>query len=196
MVKLDTKTRRKQILEVSLELIKDGGIQNLTMKKISRKVGISEQAIYRHYENKFAILCSIISYFNDHFESVFKQISKIEDTSDRINSLIDIHLEYFEANPATAAVIFSEEIFQNNSKLSREVRRLVDRRVNVATEMIKKGQERGDARTDYPPGDLAFVILGTLRFLVATWRLSGFSFSLKERGESLKTTVINLVTAE
>ncbi len=196
MVKLDTKTRRKQILEVSLELIKNGGIQNLTMNKISRKVGISEQAIYRHYENKFAILCSIINYFNDHFESVFEKISKIEDTSDRLNSLIDLHLEYFEANPATAAVIFSEEIFQNNSQLTREVKKLVEKRIRVATEMINKGQERGDIRVDYPSGDLAFVILGALRFLVTSWRLTGFSFSLKERGESLKATVTGLVTQE
>ena len=194
MVKLDTKTRQKQILEISLELIKEGGIQNLTMKKISQKVGISEQAIYRHFENKFAILSSIINYFNEHFANVYDQISEIKDTAGRIERMIDIHLEYFEANPATAAVIFSEEIFQNDSKLSQEVRKLVNLRIKVATEMVKNGQRQGDVSNDYPAEDMAFVILGGLRFLVTTWRLSDFSFSLKERGESLKRSIIDLVT--
>jgi AcrR family transcriptional regulator len=194
MVKLDTKTRQKQILEISLELIKEGGIQNLTMKKISKKVGISEQAIYRHYENKFAILCSIINYFNEHFANVYNQISEIKDTAGRIERMIDIHLEYFESNQATAAVIFSEEIFQNDSKLSQEVRKLVNWRIRAVTEMMKNGQQQGDVSKDYSADDLAFIVLGGLRFLVTTWRLSDFSFSLKDRGESLKRSIIDLVT--
>ena len=193
MVKLDTKTRQKQILDTSLELIKEGGIQNLTMKRISRKIGISEQAIYRHYENKFAILCAIIKYFNTHFETVFKQISDIKDTPDRIIKLFSIHLDYFEANPATAAVIFSEEIFQNDSKLSQEVKKLVDLRISVATKMISDGQKKGNITNNYPAEDLAFIILGALRFLVTSWRLADFSFSLKERGESIKQSLINLI---
>ncbi len=196
MIKLDTKTRQKQILEISLELIKDGGIQNLTMKKISKKVGISEQAIYRHYENKFAILCSIIKYFNEHFETVYKEISKIKPTADKIARMIDIHLEYFEDNPATAAVIFSEEIFQNDSDLSQEVRKLVEWRIRAVTGMMENGQKQGDVRNDYPANDLAFVILGGLRFLVTTWRLSDFSFSLRDKGESLKRSIIELVTVK
>ena len=194
MVKLDTKTRQKQILEISLELIKVGGIQNLTMKKISREVGISEQAIYRHFENKFAILCSIIKYFNKHFDTVYKEISKIKDTPGRIARMIDIHLEYFEANPATAAVIFSEEIFQNNSDLSQEVRKLVNWRIRAVTDMMKNGQRQGDVSKDYPADDLAYIILGGLRFMVTTWRLSDFSFSLRDKGESLKRSIIELVT--
>ena len=196
MVKLDTETRQKQILDVSLELIKEGGIQNLTMKRISREIGISEQAIYRHYENKFAILCAIIKYFNTHFETVFNQISAIKDTPNRIIRLFEIHLDYFEANPATAAAIFSEEIFQNDSKLSQEVKKLVDLRISVATKMICDGQKQGNITNNYPAEDLAYIILGALRFLVTSWRLADFSFSLKERGESIKQSLINLVAVE
>ena len=164
------------------------------MKKISKKVGISEQAIYRHYENKFDILCSIIKYFNIHFEAVYNEISKIKPTADKIARMIDIHLEYFEDNPATAAVIFSEEIFQNDSYLSQEVRKLVNWRIQAVTGMMENGQKQGDVSKDYPAKDLAFVVLGGLRFMVTTWRLSDFSFSLRDRGESLKRSIIELVT--
>ncbi len=43
--KLDRETRRKPIIEISLEIIKRGGIQKLTIKEISKQIGISEQAI-------------------------------------------------------------------------------------------------------------------------------------------------------
>ena len=126
MNKLDTKTRRIQIREASLNLIKEGGIQHLTMKRISAKIGISEQAIYRHYKNKQDILCSIISHFNDHFEAVFDSVSKIPQVNQRMQAFIGEHLRYFQANPATAATIFSEEIFQYDSRLAHKVNALVE----------------------------------------------------------------------
>ena len=60
--------------------------------------------------------------------------------------------------------------------------------------MMKNGQQQGDVSKDYSADDLAFIVLGGLRFLVTTWRLSDFSFSLKDRGESLKRSIIDLVT--
>ncbi len=193
MNKLDTKTRQKQILDASLNLIKEGGIQNLTMKRISQKVGISEQAIYRHYRSKQDILCTIINYFNDHFESVFKAVSEIPNVEDRMPAFIDGHLEYFHANPATAAVIFSEEIFQFDSKLAMKINALVVRRIEVITNFIKLAQQEGRFRKDLIAEDIAYIFLGSLRFLVTTWRLGGFKYDLRAKGNSMKSTLLQLI---
>jgi AcrR family transcriptional regulator len=196
MMKIDTETRQRQIIQISLEIIKKGGIQKLTMKEIARHVDISEQAIYRHFENKSAILTAIIQYFNEHFEDIFNQIREIESAIGRIRRMIEIHLEYFDRSPATAAVIFSEEIFQNESSLAREVRKLVKKRIDFVTKIIQMGQKAGEIKKTYSAEDLAYIILGTLRFLVMDWRLSSFSFSLKERGKSLSKNLIELLRNE
>jgi len=193
MNKLDTKTRQKQILDASLNLIKEGGIQNLTMKRIAAKVGISEQAIYRHYKSKQDILCTIINYFNEYFESVFKAVSSIPNVEERMLAFIDGHLSYFQANPATAAVIFSEEIFQYDSTLAQKVNALVERRINVVSKFIKSAQKEGKFRTDLPAEDMAYVFLGSIRFLVTTWRLSGFQYDLLAKGRSMKSTLLQLI---
>ncbi|MBT4968054.1 MAG: TetR/AcrR family transcriptional regulator [Bacteroidetes bacterium] len=52
--------RQKEIVEVALELITEKGIQGLTIKNLSKKIGISEPAIYRHFDNKIQILISIL----------------------------------------------------------------------------------------------------------------------------------------
>jgi len=193
IMKIDTETRQRQIIQISLEIIKKGGIQKLTMKEIARHVGISEQAIYRHFETKLAILTAIIQYFNEHFEGIFDQIQEIESALGRIRRMIEIHLEYFDRSPATAAVIFSEEIFQNESSLAREVRKLVKMRIGFVTKVIQRGQKAGEIKKTYSAEDLAYIILGTLRFLVTDWRLSSFSFSLKKRGKSLSENLIDLL---
>jgi len=193
MNKLDTKTRQKQIIEASLNLIKEGGIQNLTMKHIAGRVGISEQAIYRHFKSKQDILCAIINYFNDHFEAVFTSVSRISSVEKRMQAFHEEHLKYFQANPAMAAVIFSEEIFQYDSKLAQKVNSLVVRRIEVFTSFIVQAQKEGGIRKDIVAEDLAFIFLGSLRFLVTNWRLSGFDYDLTIRGKSLKSTMISLI---
>jgi len=193
MNKLDTKTRQKQILEASLNLIKEGGIQNLTMKRISRKVGISEQAIYRHYHNKQDILCTIIKFFNSHFEAVFESVKQIDAVDERIQAFVDGHLNYFQANPATAAVIFSEEIFQYDSTLAQKINRLVERRIQVITSFVKSAQAAGKFNPDLDAEDIAYIFLGSLRFLVTTWRLSGFKGDIRIKGKSMKSTLLQLI---
>ncbi len=193
MNKLDTKTRQKQILDASLNLIKEGGIQNLTMKRISQKVGISEQAIYRHYRSKQDILCTIINHFNSHFESVFESVKKIAVIEERMQAFIDGHLNYFQANPATAAVIFSEEIFQYDSVLAKKVNKLVERRIEVITKFVRAAQSEGKFKPELKADDIAYIFLGSLRFLVTTWRLGGFKYDIRVKGKSIKSTLLQLI---
>ena len=48
--------RQKEIINASLEIIAENGIQSLTIKNLSKKIGLVESAIYRHYESKTQIL--------------------------------------------------------------------------------------------------------------------------------------------
>ena len=54
--------RQQEIWDHAIALISEKGIQGLTMKNLSKRLGISEPAIYRHYENKIDILVSLLDY--------------------------------------------------------------------------------------------------------------------------------------
>jgi AcrR family transcriptional regulator len=192
-MKKDTKTRQKEIIEISLEILKQGGCQKLTMKEIAKHAGISEQAIYRHFENKLAILAAVIEYFRSRVSEIFKRAKEAGSPLQQIQNFIETLLEYFENHPGVAVVVTSEDIFQNESSLSQEIKKLVENRISNMTKIIQNGQAAGEITDKYPARDLAFMILGSLRFLVITWRLSSFSFSLQKKGESLKKSYIDLI---
>ena len=192
-MKKDTETRQKEIIEASLEILKQGGCHKLTMKEIAKHVGISEQAIYRHFENKVAILAAVIEYFRSRVSEIFKRAKEAGSPIQQIQNFIETLLEYFENHPGLAVVVTSEDIFQNESSLSQEIKELVDNRISNMTKIIQNGQAAGEITDKYPARDLAFMILGSLRFLVITWRLSSFSFSLQKKGESLKRSYIDLI---
>ena len=192
-MKKDTETRQKEIIEISLEILKEGGAQKLTMKEIAKRAGISEQAIYRHFENKLAILAAVIEYFRSRVSNIFKRAQEAGSPIQQLQKFIETLLEYFENNPGVAVVVTSEDIFQNETSLNREIKKMVENRISNITRIIQNGQAAGEITDEYPATDLAFMILGALRFLVATWRLSSFSFSLQKEGESIKKSYIDLI---
>jgi TetR/AcrR family transcriptional regulator, fatty acid metabolism regulator protein len=193
MPKLDRETRRKQIIEISLEIIRQSGIQRLTIKEISNQVGISEQAIYRHFENKLDILVSIIQYFNLRLKESFEPKKNDDSVIGQIKHMTQSHMKLFDLHPSMAVVIFGEEIFQNESTLSREVADALNKRLDHMTKLIKKGQNNGEINSTYPPAHLAHMFLGSLRLLATRWRLSGFNYSLAKKGQLLINDLIDLI---
>ncbi len=189
-MKLDTETRQRQIVQAAILLIHFGGIQNLTIKKIANAVGFSEQAVYRHFDNKQTILAATVDFFIICCSEMLEEIGEIQDPLLQLRRFMEVHIEYFDKNPAFATVIFSEEIFQYEESLTLRVQQFVDNFIQFVTVLVEKGQAKGEIHNEYPAGDLAFMILGSLRFLITVSRLSAGSFSLKERGGPLIETIM------
>ncbi|MBT5759654.1 MAG: TetR/AcrR family transcriptional regulator, partial [Candidatus Marinimicrobia bacterium] len=101
--------RQNQIIQESIQLIAEKGIQGLTIKNISKAIGISEPAIYRHFENKDDIILAIISTMKQNTEEELSHVDENNPTIDKIKKMIQGHTDRFIKNPSLTAIIFSEE---------------------------------------------------------------------------------------
>ncbi|MFA7107477.1 MAG: TetR/AcrR family transcriptional regulator, partial [Candidatus Izemoplasmatales bacterium] len=98
--------RQQEIINVSLNLIAEGGIQSLTMKNLAKKIGFAESAIYRHYENKIQILLAILDFFRQNTEHLFtNQINSNDNALIRIENLFQNHFNKFSDSPSLVSVI-------------------------------------------------------------------------------------------
>jgi AcrR family transcriptional regulator len=50
---------RQKVLDASLALIEEGGLDRLSMREVARKAGVSHQAPYHHFGDREAILAAI-----------------------------------------------------------------------------------------------------------------------------------------
>jgi AcrR family transcriptional regulator len=57
--------RRGEILDAALAVFGEKGYEAGTMREIAKRVGVTEPAIYRHYESKEAILADIVATAGD-----------------------------------------------------------------------------------------------------------------------------------
>jgi len=186
--------RQKEITEVALKLISEKGIQGLTIKNLAKNIGITEPAIYRHYDSKIDILIAILEIFKQNTEQLFeKELSNISKAIDKIEHLFMKHFISFSETPSLVSVIFSEEIFRNEPVLIDKISELIDKNDKIITTIIVNGQKAGEMRTDIEAKYLSTIIIGTLRFFVKKWQFSAFSYNLPQEGKKLIDSIKLLI---
>lgn len=189
-------SRQKQIIEISIKIISERGIQELTLKNLAGELNISEPAIYRHFESKKKILVAVLESFTQQ-NSLINQKNPQEGIPgfEFLRGVLKQILQKFNDNPAISAVIFSEEIFQNQNELSEMVFDLMKSSIDFFTKLIKRGQMDKSIRSDIEANELTIIVLGSIRLLVTTWRLSGFKADLNKNGEKVIKSLEEIIAA-
>ena len=178
--------RQQQIIDESIKIIDNKGIQGLTIKNLSKAIGISEPGIYRHFESKTAIILSILDSFKEMAIMLSGMMETFEGTAiEKINFMFSKMLDLFSANPSMVSVIFSEEIFKNEEILKIRIVEILNLHALTIEKIISSGQKKKDVRNDIDVGTLALIIMGSLRLLVKKWDLNDHNFNLNKEGVKL-----------
>ncbi len=187
--------RQTEIIETALELIAEKGIQGLTIKNLSKKIGISEPAIYRHFESKTDILLAIIDNFKQLSGMMAGILPSIEGSAfDKIEFLFSKIVQLFIEAPSHISVIFSEEVFKNDPALKNKIIEVLDKNEQTIEGIITTGQQNGDVRDDIDSKNLALIVMGSLRFLVKQWDIKGHRDNLVMEGNQLLNSLKLLVS--
>jgi len=186
--------RQKEIIDTAIELIAEKGIQELTIKNLSKKIGIAESAIYRHFSSKLDILLGILSLFRESKEQMNQELKEVGTTpTEKLKRMLLRRFAYFSTNQAIASVIFSEELFRNDRRLSEQVYQIMRINQQAIVNIIMAGQQVGEFRDDVPAKEMAFMITGALRLIVTQWRIAEYGFDLQEEGQRLWETIEVLI---
>lgn len=189
MLRLSTEERREQIINEAIKIIHEEGYSAFSIRELSGRVGISEPAIYRHFENKEAIILGILDKMKNLGIYIEEKLHSIPDAKERIIHFILFHYEFLEKNPEMTSVLFSDEIFDHNPVLEKKFNEMIGQRwdiLNVLIDNLKAGGVGIDQDTE----DLSLILLGLLRMTVLQWKRSGFNYSLKERGKRVIDTLL------
>jgi len=186
--------RQEQIVEASVNLIAEKGIQGFTIKNLSKAIGISEPGIYRHFENKTKILLTILDQFLNMAQMLSglvenNKLSAVKNISFMFGKIVDLFYE----TPALVSVIFSEEIFKNERVLKNKIIEIFNTNELTIEKIMLKGQENKEIRKDIDEKNLALLTMGSLRLMVKRWDLNDYNFDLKKEGNRLIASVETII---
>lgn len=187
--------RQQEIIEASIELINSKGIQGFTIKNIAKIVGVTEPAIYRHFDSKTAILVALLDLLKENSSQIYGNKLVIEDTViAKIESIFENHFQTFKKMPALSSVVFSEELFRNDKSLSEKISEVIDFNTKVLFGIVVEGQKRGEITSDVDASHIVIMLMGSLRLFVKKWQFAKFEFDLIEKGKLLTISLIRLIS--
>src|SRR5690554_5618502 len=139
---MNSKERKEEILEKSLEIIYNEGFGNLTMRNIAEKIGISEAAIYRHFKNKEEVVSRLADIvFN---ENRFWNIETGDkDPFTLLEEIMFEQLEILKENPYLTAILFQDGIFGEYPEIKERFSKRREMNEKKIKEIIKKGKQEG-----------------------------------------------------
>jgi AcrR family transcriptional regulator len=189
--------RQLQIINAAIKLMGEGGIQMLTTKNLALEVAVTEPALYRHFSSKAHLILQVLEYLKSRIIYRLTCIVDSDNTPvEKLRELVTRQFQAFVSRPEIVVVLLSEGLYQNNKELSSIVFSIMQESSSFYLQIIKDGQESGDFRSDVPAERIAFMIMGSMRFCVIQWHLSGNFYDLVPKGEDLLDTFLTLLTAK
>ncbi len=99
---------KKKILDAALAILFEEGFDDLSMRKLARKLGMTAPNIYNYYSGKDELYLTIQTRGFERIARRFEQI--ISDhplAGDRLSAMVDAYLDFGMSNPDYYSVMFS-----------------------------------------------------------------------------------------
>jgi AcrR family transcriptional regulator len=92
--------RKQQILEFATEAFSRDGYDRVTVKQLADRCGITEPAVYRHFQSKDAIYITVLESLRDRVQcqELFERLEKENDLETILKGVAGHIIEFYTAN--------------------------------------------------------------------------------------------------
>lgn len=179
--RMTAEARKRQIVEVALDLISKHGLQGVTMSRIAAGVGITQASLYTHFESRHAILLAALDVI---YEKIYasRETALNENSLHRLRQICEHHLELW-ANQGERhhAQLLLEFIAGAPGQGLREA--LAEKHlatVQQFAEIVEEGKREGNIAAEVDAEQVAWLITG-FAFAGDVCHLMGFTSFLEPK---------------
>ena len=92
--RLSTQDRRKQLLDVTLQMILEHGLNSFTMELLARKADVSNPLVYKYFSTRLELLQSLLQReFDLFYGSLLKRLSSADDFVAVVTIFVSINFD-------------------------------------------------------------------------------------------------------
>lgn len=171
---------RRRIYDAALELFRDKGFEQTTMRDIARKSGVALGAAYYYFSSKEAIVLAFYDQMQEEgHEATLAEIARHKKLRDRIRVILARRFDLLEPNLKFLGALFKHAPDTQDplSPFSKETQGIRDK----AVELFRFAVDGGDVKV---PGDLA----AHLPRLLWLYQLGLILFWIYDRSNGKKAT--------
>lgn len=173
---------RQALLDAAMEVVRERGVEGLTLREVARRADVSHAAPYHHFQDKGALIASIAV---DGFERFTASLSDARDRTegshlDRIRAEGSAYVRFAFEEPDRFKLMWRPELRGTDDT---EVDEVGMRSYRVLIDEVEAGQREGEIRAG-DPGSLSLaawsavhglsmiLVDGPLRDRVTDWAMA------------------------
>ena len=143
--------RRKEIAEVTLQLIASLGLQGATVSRIAQQVGMKPPSLYAHFGNRHEMLLAALDLLFERVRDSLR-VSSDPDMLKRLSEISEAHASFMTGEFEGFVIPLYEFITApRHSGLSEVAGESQRRTIATLAGMVEEGQRQGTIRPDLHP---------------------------------------------
>jgi len=165
--------RQEEILDRTLELVREMGIGGLTTRKIAEGVGFTEAALFRHYPTKQALLLALMDRLEDLLVEPIARIAAdgAVGAAERLERMVRHHTTVVRQFNSLPIILLAEASVSGDTALVDRMRAIFERYLSLLEEVVRAGQASGQLVGAIQPDCIAMLLLGAPAGLAIRHRL-------------------------
>lgn len=172
---------RESILESATKVFAKTGFYKAKAIEIAHRANIAVGTIYNYFRNKDEILIAI---FNERLgelnRTLKKTLQEIDEPDEQLSAILDSTIATLE-NDREFSEVVTIELRQSSKFFSSTAISSVIEFLDLITDVIREGQQRGIYRVDIEARVAALVLLGSFENLLHVWVLGDKVPELKSK---------------
>ena len=162
--------RQLEIVRATVSLISEEGVHNFSIRKLARRVGVTEPAIYRHFRNKDDLMMKLATYIVRNWHEMLDELPVRKLTViDQAGLIFGEAMRYLQENRAFAKTLISADLFAAGSEMTAILLQLKSEGLVRFSELLAAGQAAGEIRPDLDVFRIAKIFFGSVWWIVTEW---------------------------
>jgi AcrR family transcriptional regulator len=186
--------RKREILDIAMNLVVRDGMAALTMKQVAIEVGFSEAAMYRHFDSKQDLIINLIGMIRVKFRAIFDEVDESGTPAVFFSSLLGGMLGYIEKTRGVTMLFFSESTYNRDAPVRDELSEIFKGLIGRISMYLKKCSETGTVRRLLDCDSSAVLFIGIIQSVTIRYILSGGEISMGPLGNQLLDVYLQGIT--
>ena len=181
-----TEARQLEIVLAALRLAKDDSPAFITTTHLADAVGVSQGALFKHFESKEAIWLAVLSWVSENLQRTLQEAAEQGATpTESLRRVFDAHVNFVVAHPGVPRVIFHELQQPEDSPLKKQVRSLMLAYRHLLSGLLAKAVQHKELVSDLDQSAAATLFMGIVQGLVMQSMLGGDLVKMKTQADSI-----------
>jgi AcrR family transcriptional regulator len=182
---------KTKLIAALRHLLEEKNLNSITTAEISNAAGVNEALIYRYFGGKRGLLHRVLAeYLEKTLDSISPNLENVDDPANLLEQIIHDTMDIYNWNRVFAKIVLVEVrssigYFESNAyQLAKNYARLY---VNI----IKKGMEKGQFRSDIHPNYIRDALIGSMEQMTMPDVIYGRDINVNAYTQSICEIIYN-----